>query len=313
MERAYLARVDNLLTHVERKYRSECRSMLLGEALTFAQAWQDWHIFHNLYRDRLVWGGGAYVDIGTNHPTTISNTLFFDKCLGWTGVCFEPQPQYHELIRSSRSCTLVPHCVLGKAQLVNMSGGGTTARVGRGAGAATECVAAGDVLRSLGFGNTSHTKPIDLLSVDVEGAEAEVLRCFPFRELGVRHVLLETNRVRDFRAMTRFFHRHGYASIETFTHGKVGSQRGYWLDNLFEFRGHMRYPGARHGERAALAADCASALKHGQSVIKDRMLAFCAPWHMWSPADSKWYPCREDQEHSHSDSPEGQAAEHEPG
>ena len=43
----------------------------------FAQAWQDWVIFHNIFRHRVRWGGGSYVDFGTNDPEIISNTLFF--------------------------------------------------------------------------------------------------------------------------------------------------------------------------------------------------------------------------------------------
>ena len=60
------ARVQALLARVEEPYREPCRSILAGEPFTFTQAWQDWWLFHNLYFDRLTWGDGAYVDIGTN-------------------------------------------------------------------------------------------------------------------------------------------------------------------------------------------------------------------------------------------------------
>ena len=279
------ARVQALLARVEEPYREPCRSILAGEPFTFTQAWQDWWLFHNLYFDRLTWGDGAYVDIGTNDPTAISNTLFFDKCLGWKGVCFEPQQRYHERIRTTRSCHLVPRCVLGSAQTVHMAGSGTTSRVrvggGAGDGEAVTCAPADGVLRSLGFGNATHQQ-LDLLSVDVEGFEAEVLRCFPFREFGVQHVLLETNAVQNFRAVDRFFHRHGYASIETFTHGKRNQpESGHWLDNLFEYRGPARHPPTgRHG------VDCSK----GSPLVKG-MMAFCAPWQSWAPASQPWGQC----------------------
>lgn len=30
-----------------------------------------------------------YVDVGAHHPLDISNTAFFDLCLGWKGLCIE--------------------------------------------------------------------------------------------------------------------------------------------------------------------------------------------------------------------------------
>jgi hypothetical protein len=105
-----------LLERVQPGYRGKCELMLRGKAATFAQAWQDWYLFMNIFGhdDKASsWGGGVYVDIGTNEATQISNTLFFDKCLGWRGVCFEPQTRYHEKIRRMRSCQLVPRCVVG--------------------------------------------------------------------------------------------------------------------------------------------------------------------------------------------------------
>lgn len=72
---------------------------------------QDWYIFHNLFVNRLTWDDGSYIDIGTNNATWISNTLFFDRCLGWRGICFEPQQRYHDEIIQRRGCKLVPQCV----------------------------------------------------------------------------------------------------------------------------------------------------------------------------------------------------------
>ena len=35
---------------------------------------------------------GFYIDIGAFHPFKLSNTVFFDQCLGWEGICVEPNP-----------------------------------------------------------------------------------------------------------------------------------------------------------------------------------------------------------------------------
>lgn len=44
---------------------------------------------------------GFYLDIGAAHPTNHSNTYFFYK-LGWSGVCVEPNPEFHALYKEKR-------------------------------------------------------------------------------------------------------------------------------------------------------------------------------------------------------------------
>lgn len=44
---------------------------------------------------------GFYLDIGAAHPTKHSNTYFFYK-LGWSGVCVEPNPDFHALYNEKR-------------------------------------------------------------------------------------------------------------------------------------------------------------------------------------------------------------------
>ena len=186
--------------------------MLHEEAFSFSQAWQDWYIFQNHYRDRLQWGDGVFVEIGSNQPTVISNTLFFEKCLGWRGVLFEPQERYHASTRRERhGSTLVPSCVVGRGEANRsyaMRGMWLEEQksTGEDAAPARRCVDPGEVLpRLLGRGAR-----IDLLSIDIEGMEPRVLRCFPFRRLRVQSVLIETNQA-DLREADLFFHRQASA------------------------------------------------------------------------------------------------------
>lgn len=59
----------------------------------------------------------TYADVAANHFKRISNTYFYDRCLGWRGLCVEPNPRYHAELRQKRSCELVttravgPHAV----------------------------------------------------------------------------------------------------------------------------------------------------------------------------------------------------------
>ena len=210
----YEETVAELLSHVEAEYKQPCEMILHGREFTFSQVWQDWSIFHNYFKSHtLRWGGGTYVDIGTNQPTVISNTIFFDKCLGWKGVCFEPQSRYHAWIKRTRGCTLVPSCVLGSDKgVVSFKGatGGSAAlkTASTDDPEAMRCVVAKPILESL------NVSSVDLLNIDIEGAEPSVLRCFPFDEFKVGAVLMETALFSgaDFAPLNLFFHRHNFVS-----------------------------------------------------------------------------------------------------
>jgi hypothetical protein len=117
-----------------------------------------------------------------------------------------------------------------------------------------------------------------------------VLRCFPFRRFDVRAVLIETNRVGDLRPLLRFFHRHGYAAVESFANGltrRVGRQDGgaEIIDHLFVYQGERRYPPLANSEAVSTCPD-------------ERMHRFnrpwCSGWHAWEMrgADAAWTECR---------------------
>jgi hypothetical protein len=63
--------IDALVSRVEPAFKDKCKAALQGEAFTFSQAWQDWYVFHNHFANRLEWGAGTYMDIGTSPPPRI--------------------------------------------------------------------------------------------------------------------------------------------------------------------------------------------------------------------------------------------------
>ena len=146
------------------------------------------------------------------------------------------QSQYHESIRSTRGCTLVPHCVLGQPATTSITGTGGTASVAMsGGGINVQCLGIQEVL-------AEHNFPVpDLLSIDIEGSEPSVLRCWNFSANGPRAVLIETNKAKV-QEVDLFFHRNGYVNAETFIFGNRDSDWP-WLDNLYlRSRSPMRHP-----------------------------------------------------------------------
>jgi len=238
-------KVPDLLASVKPQHRERCVNLLRGKAgRGWSQAWQDWMLYRNFFAGQ---ERGVYLDIGTNEALTISNTAFFDLCLGWEGICFEPQEQYHTAIKRERSCKLVPECVMGRStQIVMPTQGGHSAafhdkagKTGKGKGNGTKvgavapvktrtCVGVLDEIAKAKF----QTSNIDLISIDIEGAEPYVLSCFPWERLRARLVLIETNHLNQ-REVDAFFSRIGYANVATMLQTDSS-----FLDNLY-----MRLPG----------------------------------------------------------------------
>ena len=54
-----------------------------------SQVGQDRFLLENFFRGRR---NGVFVDIGAYDGETFSNSLFFERTMGWTGLCVEPLP-----------------------------------------------------------------------------------------------------------------------------------------------------------------------------------------------------------------------------
>ena len=163
-------------------------------------------------QDRLLWTEifshlgrpGVYADVASNDYRYISNTYFFDRCADWDGVCVEPNPIYHDGLRTRRGCTLVPTCVSNSTDEVElilpvdrvMGGLGGVAKadlawkyLGRTSSVrkAMRCEKLAEVFERLGH------RHIDFMSLDVEGFEASVLRGIDFDAVRIDYILCESH------------------------------------------------------------------------------------------------------------------------
>ena len=153
-----------------------------------------------------------YIDVGTNDPVFISNTFMFDQCLGWEGICVEPQRAYHRGLLERRTCEIVPTCVSdtpGTTVAFRSAGGlggiatsfKSSSSAARGANATgsseqrkranapveqLQCVAVSTVLKRRGW------RHVDVMSVDVEGHEYQALRSVDWNYTSVDVLIIET-------------------------------------------------------------------------------------------------------------------------
>jgi hypothetical protein len=163
----------------------------------YSQYHQDAFLFYNFFRCRD--GPGSYLDIGAYQPKRFSNTWFFDRCLGWRGICAEADPQQAAPFRTDRSCFVIAQAVsvaAGVGSLSGMDWGGVLIRdYMAGGGAQTTITTMNQVLLDAGW-VTNETKgviTVDFLSLDVENHELEVLMAMPWDRLNIRFLTIENN------------------------------------------------------------------------------------------------------------------------
>ena len=69
-----------------------------------------------IFHEELFGGrkGGVFVDVGAHDGVSFSNTLFFERELGWRGLCIEPIPEIFDDLAKNRSAICVRACVARK-------------------------------------------------------------------------------------------------------------------------------------------------------------------------------------------------------
>lgn len=156
---------------------------------------------------------GVFVDIGAHDGISGSNSYFFEKELGWTGICFEPMPNAFEKLKENRSCICVNACVAAQEDIVPFvwvkSAGGVDMLSGilatydprHWARMQDECSQQGgsyevinmDAVRLETILQKHGIKEIDYLSVDTEGNELEILQSINFDAIKISAISVENN------------------------------------------------------------------------------------------------------------------------
>jgi FkbM family methyltransferase len=181
--------------------------------------------------DLLLWGffdrrrKGFYVELGAYDGVAFSNTYFLEA-LGWEGILIEPNPgafescirnrPYSRCIHGAITCqTQGPEIMLS---LVEGNGGiDTLSYTVESTRHLSRVVAARGMLRTIRvpalrladvLKDVEHS--IDLISIDVEGAELDVLQSLDFEKHGPRVFVIEDNSLGQERQVNEFLTRRGY-------------------------------------------------------------------------------------------------------
>jgi FkbM family methyltransferase len=151
---------------------------------------------------------GVFVEVGAFDGYRYSNTYFLERFRGWSGVLIEPIPESFALCVRDRPRSQVFNCALvapgGPSSLTLSYGGPLSAelskeRLKRELDRGTcfgweETYEVTVPARSLtAVLEQAGVQSIDFLTLDVEGAEVDVLRGLDFDRYSPRYLLVETN------------------------------------------------------------------------------------------------------------------------
>lgn len=180
----------------------------------YSQYYEEW-IVRDFFKDRR---DGVFVDVGASHYKDGSTTYFLEEQLGWSGVAIDPQQQFEEDYRRHRPRTrFFPFFVSDRSNetatlyMVNEQSQTVSARTPPSdAGAVTRVSAPTITLTDLL--DRLQIPRVDFISIDVEGAEPDVLRGLDIRRFTPALVCVEAHA--DVRQQVlEYFAKHSYVVV----------------------------------------------------------------------------------------------------
>jgi FkbM family methyltransferase len=170
----------------------------------FSQYGQDRYLHLNLFRNKR---DGVFVDVGAYDGFSGSNTLFFEKFMGWTGLCIEPDPAQFAKIPAYRGCDRVQACIVdkeGTARFFSVADGLTMMGglvdyfdpqdMKMIADRSRTKIVELPTRRLESVLNERNVTEIDYLSIDTEGSELAILKSFDLARFKVKALSVENNR-----------------------------------------------------------------------------------------------------------------------
>ncbi len=152
-----------------------------------------------------------FIDIGANDGVSFSNSCFFEKTLGWRGVCVEPIPEIFKKLQINRNCILENACISnenGELSFTRVKGYGEMLSgitdqydpahkiriketIKEHGGEIEHIIVKSISLKSLI--KKHNIMRIDFVSIDTEGNEWQIISSFPFDIIKPKIFLVENN------------------------------------------------------------------------------------------------------------------------
>lgn len=191
----------------------------------YSQMYQDY------YLDRYIFHGkenGTFLDVGANDPIRINNSYFFELNRNWDGLAFEPMPKMNQRWKEHRKVECV-QIALGRhsgemefCEYEDDSMSGVATEVDYNGKVANKYMVKVEALENvLERHKITH---VDFMSLDVEGAELDVLNGINFDKVCIDYIVVENNKGSKKERLVRdFLISHNYSL-----------KAKLWIDEIWE-------------------------------------------------------------------------------
>jgi hypothetical protein len=215
----------------------------IGINIFFGNKKQDFWVVNDVFNFRKK---KYFVDLAATDGIHESNTFFLEKRLKWTGICIEPNKKEYNKLKKNRNakcfCEIITSHGSEVEFLANKGIGGIVGDKfdnnikkrgylifkARNRGL-VEIRNSSTLASILKIGNAP--KVIDYLSLDVEGAEYEVLRNFPFKKYKFLSMTIE----RPSRSLNNLLFKNGYLFVKNY---KVD---GFYIHKSLENKAKIKF------------------------------------------------------------------------
>jgi len=196
-------------------YQARCLECIQGNRCFPDEAHDGQPVFllQNMFLDKAMSGyKGFFVESGANHWRKRSNSLFFEKCLGWDGLCIEPNPTLHADFKGNRSCKLVPEVITAEVgdYAFTFSSSRNSGKARITANKKYDTMVHGRPLdQMLAAVNRTH---VDFWSLDIEGFEMIVLSSVPWAKVSFSTIVIEDIHL-NMRELDMFMTMSGFMKV----------------------------------------------------------------------------------------------------
>jgi FkbM family methyltransferase len=202
----------------------------------YSQWKQDFYMNEEIFKNKQ---NGFFVDIGAYDGIAFSNSYYFEKNLNWKGICIEPHPIVFEKLKQNRSCFLEnvaisnvnkqlkflkidngPEMLSG---LVDNYDQRHIERIGR------ETILDGGTIDIIDVNcvkldyllDKYNVDQVDYLSIDVEGAELDILKGIDFNKYLIKYITIEDNYPDASQEWHKLLHSNNFEPIQILGHDYV--------------------------------------------------------------------------------------------
>ena len=172
--------------------------------------------------------GGFFVDVGAHDGINCSNTYFYEKELGWNGICIEPYPRIFKELEKNRRCSCIEAAICNETSekpfleisgysemisgLVETYDPRHLTRISnevRDTNGKTNIINV-QTKRLKDIFEEHNVKEVHYLSIDTEGAELEVLKSIDFNKVNIHIIDIENNYDDTFSVIKTFLESNGF-------------------------------------------------------------------------------------------------------